>query len=408
MITTTITPESQTDLADAVREAAVGGQAVYPLGGQTASDDGFPPTIPGVSLSMAKLNRIIDYDAHDMSITVEAGTTMAELAKRLAVEGQELPIDVPRADKATLGGVVATNFNGPRRFGLGALRDYIIGVTAVDGRGVAFRAGGRVVKNVAGYDFCKMLCGSLGTLAVLTQFTLKVRPLPVQTAMVGCTLDDWAQADAVLTSLNTSIAGPVAVELLAGSTHRLIGSSKNGSVALAVRLEGTPPELTTMQETLIAEWTTGNAKSIQVLPDDAGGTLYSKIVEFPDRGLPSEDRNDDASPLILKIAVPPSRVTAICQSLLEADPHCAILAHAGNGIVFARFATFDANDWTKVITDWLRPQAVLAGGSLVVLRTKVDGLTRQQAWGDRADAQPWVTKVKQKFDPNNILNPGRF
>ena len=103
---------------------------------------------------------------------------MADLATTLAAEGQCLPIDVPRASEATIGGAVATNWTGPRRYGHGTVRDYVIGIHAVDGPGAEFKAGGRVVKNVAGYDFCKLLIGSLGTLAVITQLASKSNRCP--------------------------------------------------------------------------------------------------------------------------------------------------------------------------------------------------------------------------------------
>ena len=120
--------------------------------------------MPGRTLDLTGLNRIVDYTPRDMTIVVEAGVRMADLAATLAAEGQHLPIDVPRAGEATIGGVVATNWSGPRRYGHGTIRDYVIGIHAVDGRGTPFKGGGRVVKNVAGYDFCKLLTGSLGTL----------------------------------------------------------------------------------------------------------------------------------------------------------------------------------------------------------------------------------------------------
>ena len=104
-------------------------------------------------------------------------------AEVLAAENQRLPIDVPAEEQATLGGVIATNWNGPRWYGQGSVRDYLIGVAAVDGHGTRFRGGGRVVKNVAGYDLCKLLTGSLGTLAILTEVTLKVKPIPEKTAL---------------------------------------------------------------------------------------------------------------------------------------------------------------------------------------------------------------------------------
>ena len=112
-----------------------------------------PAKTPGLALSLARLNRVVDYPARDLTITVEAGITLAELDALLVTEGQWLPIEVPQPPRATLGGVVATAWSGPRRYGWGQVRDYVIGISAVDGRGLPFKGGGRVVKNVAGYDF---------------------------------------------------------------------------------------------------------------------------------------------------------------------------------------------------------------------------------------------------------------
>ncbi len=128
---------------------------------------------------------------------------------------------MPQPAAATLGGVVATAFSGPRRYGYGTMRDYVIGITAVDGRGTPFKAGGRVVKNVAGYDFCKLLTGSLGTLGVITQVTLKVRPLPERSRVSGVrTARSDAVAERLLAALVDSATTPTAVELLLGPRWR--------------------------------------------------------------------------------------------------------------------------------------------------------------------------------------------
>ena len=138
------------------------------------------------------------------------------LAATLAAEGQHLPIDVPRAAEATIGGVVATNWSGPRRYGHGTIRDYVIGINAVDGRGTPFKGGGRVVKNVAGYDFCKLLTGSLGTLAVVTQVALKVKPQSESAAAVVGECADLAIAENALSALAMLETPPVAIDLLIG------------------------------------------------------------------------------------------------------------------------------------------------------------------------------------------------
>src|SRR4029077_853691 len=130
-------------------------------------------------------NRVIDYPARDMTITVQAGLPIAVLQRTLATENQRLPLDVPRPELATLGGALATNVSGPRRYGFGTLRDYVIGITTVNDEGHEVKAGGRVVKNVAGYDLCKLHVGALGTLGVITQVTLKLRPLPEHQQLIA-------------------------------------------------------------------------------------------------------------------------------------------------------------------------------------------------------------------------------
>src|SRR6266436_6361799 len=211
-----LAPETQDELAAAVRAAYETSTPLYPIGGGTSLQFGLPAKAPGRGLSLERLNRIVDYPARDMTVTVEAGVTMKTLADLLATERQRLPVDVPQAERATIGGVIATNWNGPRRYGESSLRDFVIGISAVDGRGLPFKGGGRVVKNVAGYDFCKLLTGSLGTLGVITQVTLRLKPIPEQSALLACPVPDAAAAEKLLAALITSHTTPTAIELLAG------------------------------------------------------------------------------------------------------------------------------------------------------------------------------------------------
>ena len=151
-------------------------------------DFGMPPARPGIALSTTALNQVIDYPARDLTITVQAGITMKELQATLAKENQWLPIDIP--ETATIGGAIACDVSGPRRYGYGTLRDYVIGITVVNDRGEETHAGGRVVKNVAGYDFMKLHTGALGTLGVITQVTLKVKPKPEALGLMTNSLSD--------------------------------------------------------------------------------------------------------------------------------------------------------------------------------------------------------------------------
>lgn len=410
--TETNTPADQPGVVDVVRAAYEASQAVYPLGGGTALDYGCPANVASGTLSLTQLDKVIDYTPRDMTILVEAGVRMADLAATLAAEGQHLPIDVPRASEATIGGVVATNWNGPRRYGHGTIRDYVIGIHAVDGRGVAFKGGGRVVKNVAGYDFCKLLTGSLGTLAVVTQLALKVKPLPEASATIAAACADLATADILLDRLAHLPASPVAIDYLLGPNWQIPTATSNQQAEIrpdtpriVVRVEGTEAETDWLAERVQYEmWQGGGMSVARLTPADAHA-LWSRQVEFSDRGA---GESPDKSPLVAKIAVPPSAITKAIAELIEFDPNCTIQAHAGNGIIVARFAKFRHADLTTFLVGKLRPAAVQLGGSLVIVSNTLEGLTPHLIWGGRTDATVLLERIKSKFDPRNILNPGRF
>jgi glycolate oxidase FAD binding subunit len=278
----TVAPADQASVAATVRECAARRTAIFPLGGQTALGGGLATKQPGLALSTAGLTRVIDYPARDMTITVEAGLTMAKLAETLAAENQFLPVDVAQPEAATIGGVMAANFSGPRRYGYGTMRDYVIGVSAVDGTGTSFKAGGRVVKNVAGYDFCKLLCGSLGTLAVITQVTLKVRPRPAATALVVYELPNLDAAETLLAALTTTRTTPVAVELLTGGAPIACGFAQaaQSSPQIVIGYEGTQAEVEWLVAQLDREFAPLGAKPKQVLRDADTADAWRQLTEF--------------------------------------------------------------------------------------------------------------------------------
>jgi glycolate oxidase FAD binding subunit len=404
-----VTPDNQSSVADLIRSAYSSQQAVYPLGGGTSLDYGLTPSSDGLGLDMTALTRVVEYAARDMTITVETGIRMSQLEEVLAGERQQLPIDVPRADEATLGGVITTNFSGPRRYGFGTLRDYVIGITAVDGRGVTFHGGGRVVKNVAGYDFCKMLIGSLGTLAVVTQVTLKVKPISSFRRWLVGRLTELDGVEEWLGSLVATNTAPTAIELLVGGTWARcpgLPPLPEGHLSLAVLFEGTPPEVDWQIDRLHQEWVALGmaARSMAVVNGVAADKLLAALKDFPDGGVDG----GRVSPLVVKAAVPPSYVTGMVKQVLEVDTGAVVQCHAGNGIVIARMDQFEAANLTRLLVGKLQAAATRAGGSLTVLRSTIEGLTPQIIWGGRQASFGLMESVKRQFDPHNILNPGRF
>jgi glycolate oxidase FAD binding subunit len=399
-------PDCQQAVIEAINDCYALETPVYPIGGGTSLGYGLPPRDEGIGLSVGGLNCVVDYPARDMTITVEAGITMERLAATLAEEGQRLPVDVPHAARATLGGVVATNTNGPRRYGQGVLRDYVIGISAVDGQGMPYKGGGRVVKNVAGYDFCKLLTGSLGTLGIITQLTVRVKPIPERTAFLCCTMKDLDEAEKLLSALTYSEVTPTMIELLCGPAWQedaacpLASDGGDDCIQLAVGLEGMDAEVSWMMEQLGREWDELGVGSHQSLDQEDADRLMACLVEFPD--------GSDA-PLVLQASVLPSQTTRFMAAALSVDRRCSIQAHAGNGMVILRMSEISARALSKALAGKLQPAAREANGNIVMLsNTSGAEMSRQSVWGARRAPYSLMSEIKRRFDPKNLLNRGRF
>ncbi len=401
----TFSPESQEAVAQCVRDAYESNTPVYPLGGETSLDYGCSAQMPGIGLSTRGLNRVVDYPSRDMTITVEAGITMESLRRQLEAQRQRLPIDVPQAAQATLGGVLATACDGPRRFGCGTIRDYTIGITAVDGRGTMFRGGGRVVKNVAGYDFCKLLVGSLGTLATIVQVTLKVVPIPEASRFVVQRLNSHAEGEQRVAELLQAEVTPTAIEWLVGPAWNdlpALPSSADDTPAgwLVVAVEGTQTEVDWMTERLVQRLASPTGQQVVQTTSEQTATIWQRLSEFPAA---------EKHPLVLRATVLSSAVADLIEAFRQYDPQCSIQSHAANGIVLARFSKFEPADIAQQLIARWQPMARQASGHVVVLSADPSlGLTRQAIWGGAGDDWPLMQTVKQQFDPKGLLNPGRF
>ena len=396
-ITETIRPNSLEEVMETLQTASRTGEPIYPVGGGTSLDYGCPARQPGKALQLTDLSKVIEYPAEDMTITVQAGMTIRELSNILAEQGQQLPVDAPQAEHATIGGVLATNTSGPRRFGFGTARDYLIGVQAVDGLGRVFSGGGRVVKNVAGYDFCKMLIGSLGTLGVITQVTFKLKPRSTRRTIVSCQIDNMEQLESVLASMIHSQTYPAALEFITGPKWSDLTDDANRLFAI---FEGPDTDLEWMSQQVAQEWQQQGVHNITTLGAEEAENLFSRLTEFP---------ADENTALTLKTNVVPSGITSMIQAARELDSKCSIQAHAGSGIANLIFHEFPAEGLSRSLTGFLRPAAANHHGNVTVLRNPGgQEMTRQSVWGGLDHPFWMMDRIKQQFDPQNILNPERF
>jgi glycolate oxidase FAD binding subunit len=340
-----IHPQAKPDVVEAVRRANADGRRLLVVGGRRHADKGNPTTVDA-ELWTTQLDRLVAYEPAEMIAVVEAGMRVGELRRLLAEGGQEWPADAD--EDATVGGVVASGASSPRRLKVGALRDTVLETEIVTGDGRAVRSGARTVKNVTGYDLHKLVAGSLGTLAVIVQLALKVRPLPEARRTIRLR-GGFDVAGAVLDAV------PAAASVLA---------TPDG---VEVRLEGWAEE--------VDEQTRATAE------------VAEPLEAFDDGAFPSS-RPWEAAPVVAEVAVPPSRLAVV----VEGDAWGAL---PGVGIAWAGLE--DAGD----PLERLRRRARDAGGIAPVVRGP-GGL------GDDPVAAPEIQRrLKDAFDPNGVLAPGR-
>jgi glycolate oxidase FAD binding subunit len=391
----TLHPATSDELAAILKDNAEGEkQPVLAVGGGTWLDFGHPIP-PGLELHTKNLDKVLDYPARDMTITVEAGLSIAALSEILRTERQQIPVDFPQQEQATIGGVIAANVSGPRRFGLGTLRDSLIGLTAVDAGGRVFHAGGRVVKNVAGYDLCKLMIGSWGTLAVLTEVTLKVLPIPETHSWVWSFWNDAEKLDAALAALLTSEARPLAIEVTQGSVM-LKQELVKGQFVLAVLVAGSSADTDWQIKKLADELKRHQPMSCETLGDNPEDTLTT-LTKLP----------LSPSPLTFRAHVLPSKTMAFISRATEAG--FSVQSHAGNGIIIghapAQIQTVEAAQ--EQLTP-LREFAESNRGSLVILDCPADWKPQLDVFGNRPPSWDLMKDLKGSLDPHNLLSPNRL
>jgi glycolate oxidase FAD binding subunit len=392
-----VRPEDVEPLRELVREHVTLGRAIYPRGGGTALDYGGIPRRPGVAVDTRSLDRLIDYPAADMTITVQAGMTLSAVRAILAEQHQRLLVDAPDPDRATLGGIYATGTTGSRRYGAGRPRDQIIGVSFVTSEGNVVKGGGRVVKNVAGYDLPKLLTGSMGTLGIIVQVTLKVRPIPEASAIAWVPLTGPVAAAELLDRLNTSATRPIALDLLNAPAARAIGQALGLSgeyPVLAIGFEDNADSVRWQIDRLRAE---AGRPELIVVEGEQTSPLWEALNGF---------QAAEQGPVSFLANLRPSTVAGFVEGL---DPgRWSVQSHAGNGIVHGHaLGEWSLEEAVRTIEPF-RDRAVREGGNLILSRCPTEWKERLRIWGEpRAD---WAIaeRVRAALDPHGAMNPGRF
>ncbi len=361
-------PSSATEVSAAVIDAIAGGYGLSIGRGQASNQKVH-------ALCLGNMQTIIDYPARDMTITVQAGMGVSELRKVLQQENQQLPIDCHDLSMS-VGALVASDTAGPRQFGYGTLRDYVIGIEAVDGQGRIFHAGGRVVKNVAGYDLCRLLVGSRGALGVITQVTFKLKPLPEHSMLRTFSFDSASNFERSLECLNTTSATPVVLDFMCAPAELAAKPTADAGpdiMSLTIGVEGSVES---------CEWQLAQLRTDCIgAKEVADGSTDRSIVE--QLGQSSCDVSH-GSDVILRTV--PSQVAPIAAVLAEAGLSCQ--GHAGTGIICVS-GTHDSTNVRAVCENLTKDRHA------TVFQWDVDHPAK--------NASPLSARLRDTFDPHRIF-----
>jgi glycolate oxidase FAD binding subunit len=396
-----VQPATAAELAACLRAACERGAAVIPWGGGTLQRLGSPPERADILLDCGRLVGIVDWEPADLTAGILAGTTLAAAQAQLAQQGQQLALDAPGAERATVGGLVAANVCGPRRWLYGGWRDQIIGMEMVLTNGDVIKSGGRVVKNVQGYDLAKLFTGSLGTLGVITRVNVKLAPL-LQARRLIVARGGLEQLDGLLAAVAASTLRVATLDLLDAPAAEVCGLGGAGAAALLL-LEGTTA-LVDGQSVRLARVAAEHGLATEAAEGDAFLGLYRRRLDL--------DRLDEIAEneARLRVGVLPSAAAAAMDEMRAAAEQrglvCRCWAETGDGIVSAHVAGPEGDLSVRLPA---LQGALLAHLPSMTVVCGDPGIQRMvRAWGAEPAGLDIMRGLKRRFDPTRTLQPGRY
>ena len=387
-IACTVYPNSQEELAAVIACARQNQWALLPCGNGSKLDWGGLVKGVKIAVSTARLNHLVEHAVGDLTVTAEAGMLVVDLQEILGKAGQFLPIDPAYPQQATLGGIVATADAGSLRHRYRGVRDLLLGMTFVRSDGKIAKAGGRVVKNVAGYDLMKLFTGAYGTLGIISQVTFRVYPLPESSGTVILTGETNALAEATQILLSSALT-PTAVDLLSPQLVKKLSLGKGSG--LVVRFQSIAESVKQQSGRLLE---VAEKLGLQGTNCDENDQ-YELWQRLPETVWDSSTN----SAIICKIGIRPSAAVKAINELPIQDA----LIHAGSGLGVLRFETATADTLLQV-----RKACEAKGGFLTVLVAPAHIKQGLDVWGYTGSAIDLMRRIKQEFDPENILNCDRF
>ncbi|MGG5253202.1 FAD-binding oxidoreductase [Neobacillus sp. SM06] len=399
-------PKTEQEISDLLKYANDNGKTITIAGAGTKRGFGGVVESADILLSLKYYTGIIEHSVGDMIVTVKAGTKFNELQDTLLLHHQKIPLDPAWASEATIGGIVAANDSGPKRLGYGSARDLVIGMRIVYPDGTIIRTGGKTVKNVAGYDMNKLFIGAMGTLGVISEITLKLRPQPkfeslILLAFPNGKLDkirDFAVKllDSAMEPVSLEAIGPSLAEKLTGNANYIVAISFE-DVESSVRY----------QEEFVRKNLPDGAEMV-VFEQDEAAAFWQRFTEISPNGL--RVKNENATEASLKIGVKNLDVlNVIKQSTLLQDPHqLKIEAHGGLGHGIVHINLIGASQDVIKATSLIRTFVASLGGYTIIKHLPFVFRKEISVWGEKPPYFFLLEGIKAKVDPNRTLNTKRF
>ncbi len=393
-----VMPASVQEMQNVLRCASEQNLSVMPAGAGTKLGIGNLALKTDIVLSTTRLNNVVEYEPADLTVTVQAGIRLTDLQNELAQHRQFLALDPSYADRCTIGGIVATNASGPLRLRYGTARNLVLGMHVVHASGTVVKSGGKVVKNVAGYDLNKLYIGAFGTLGIITEVTLKLSPLPARQALLAAQFQNIQ--DAVNTGLCVvrSQTLPTFVNLFVNFPIRQFQEKKP---TLVVGFGGDSETVTWQLNAVQTLLEQNSAIGVKIIEEESRDSISHAIQEFP-----AIDQASDT--VIVKVNLKRTDIAEFAETALKVTDDMMVLL--GNGVLYLKIPIDSETDFQQLANTLtqLRQRAIDAQGNLIIEAAPLDLKQQVDVWGPIGSTFNLMKQVKTKFDGSGVFNPGRF
>lgn len=403
------TPKTTDELRDLVNQANADNLSVVPFGGGTRKNFGMPPTRYDIALDLRELSGVTHYNPDDLTISVQAGTTLDSLQSVLLEHGQFLPISSPLSNLSTLGGILASDVSGPIKWRYGHVRDLVIGMKFLNSDGSMIKTGGNVVKNVTGYDTAKLHIGALGTLGIINEVSMRLMPKPRVNHTMIIEIESISAAINSAKAIFQSSLMPLALSVFTGKVAKRLGISPEGqNTFVAINVIGGPRSVERQGKELYQLCAIGNPINAEILSFLEAGSFWQKLTDFGWEDSYSSVATVTVSTDFLSLK---KIIYDLVHFRCEDGINMELILNPGCGTMDIHWIDEESQVDLERFTKYLREILIYLrsrSGRVIVERCPTSIKQKIDVWGEIPGGISIMHAIKKAYDPNRIFNPGRF